>query len=348
MDGYLDHVLRRALGHPAALRPRPRSRFEPATEYTNPMGYAGEPPDVAPPERAEVDGRPADFTDAIDEAPPVDAVPAILERSTEVLVPSSPSSSSRVPVVGRAAAGEPAEPRRRRGRTLDRAVGGGRINPTISNEIPAEPVPASTLVPASAPASVPAPVPAPASALADVTGTVREAVDHPRGAMPVTDEPAVIARTRPAASKPRAPEPQDTAPDPILPTGLAETTLGRPQRRRADERPEQSTVDVPDEPEPVRRLLPHDGNVPDELGHSPFTEPTAPVPVAGRRRTGRSAVRVDGDPAPPPPVVNVTIGRVEVRQAPAVPAPPFLPAPPAVPAPPGPRPMSLDEYLDRS
>jgi hypothetical protein len=31
-----------------------------------------------------------------------------------------------------------------------------------------------------------------------------------------------------------------------------------------------------------------------------------------------------------------------------VPAPPFLPAPPAVPAPPGPRPMSLDEYLDRS
>ena len=43
----------------------------------------------------------------------------------------------------------------------------------------------------------------------------------------------------------------------------------------------------------------------------------------------------------PPPVVNVTIGRVEVRQ-------PSAPPPPAQPLPaPGPRPMSLTEYLDR-
>jgi hypothetical protein len=41
-----------------------------------------------------------------------------------------------------------------------------------------------------------------------------------------------------------------------------------------------------------------------------------------------------------PPVVNVTIGRVEVRQPPAPPAPP-----PARSS--GPRPLSLDEYLER-
>ncbi len=43
----------------------------------------------------------------------------------------------------------------------------------------------------------------------------------------------------------------------------------------------------------------------------------------------------------PAPVVNVTIGRVEVRQPPAPPPPP----PPA--RSPGPRPLSLDEYLER-
>jgi hypothetical protein len=64
-------------------------------------------------------------------------------------------------------------------------------------------------------------------------------------------------------------------------------------------------------------------------------ESATPVAQASPRR------RRAAEPAQPP-VVNVTIGRVQIRRPAAVEAP-VAPAPP----PAGPRPMSLDEYLGR-
>jgi len=74
--------------------------------------------------------------------------------------------------------------------------------------------------------------------------------------------------------------------------------------------------------------------------------PTTAPPTGSATGRARSGPRRTGTPAVHPesatPVVNVTIGRVEVRQPPPVLQPPT----PAAPTP-GPRPLSLDEYLER-
>jgi hypothetical protein len=73
--------------------------------------------------------------------------------------------------------------------------------------------------------------------------------------------------------------------------------------------------------------------------------PADPLAVPGQvaaAPTGAAARRLaQSRDVTPPPVVNVTIGRVEVRQPPL---PPPVP-PPARSS--GPRPLSLDEYLER-
>lgn len=69
-------------------------------------------------------------------------------------------------------------------------------------------------------------------------------------------------------------------------------------------------------------------------------DPTSPVFIAPAESTPEwPPSRLAAHPELPAPVVNVTIGRVEVRQ-------PSAPPPPPVPAS-GPRPMSLDQYLDQ-
>ena len=71
----------------------------------------------------------------------------------------------------------------------------------------------------------------------------------------------------------------------------------------------------------------------DEVGRRPRP------PKAAGRGLDRSGVTEPGEPQ----VVNVNIGRVEVRN----PLPPMAVPQPVVAADPGPRPLSLDEYLDR-
>jgi hypothetical protein len=72
----------------------------------------------------------------------------------------------------------------------------------------------------------------------------------------------------------------------------------------------------------------------------PLADPFAilgPFPAAQAGVPRRPTPSQDVTPAP---VVNVTIGRVEVRPPPTPPPPPPVRAP-------GPRPLSLDEYLER-
>jgi hypothetical protein len=104
---------------------------------------------------------------------------------------------------------------------------------------------------------------------------------------------------------------------------------------------------------PVRALLPTadpagpptadrapTGADPTDMTGGPLTDPFAildPIPAAQAEVPRWLPPSQDVTPAP---VVNVTIGRVEVRPPPAPPPPPPVPAT-------GPQPLSLYEYLER-
>jgi hypothetical protein len=79
------------------------------------------------------------------------------------------------------------------------------------------------------------------------------------------------------------------------------------------------------------------------LGPVPRSRPPARAAPGGERRERRDRsppAAASGDTAEPRPVVRVTIGRIDVRGAPAS-------APPARPGPVRHQPLGLDEYLRR-
>ncbi len=267
--------------------------------------------------------------------------------------------------VAAGAGGEAAEPRRQRPRRPAPMAATGRADrtprtaPGISADPPAAgdqgmpgdlETPGSPVVPAGTefrgqgPITTPVPAPGPAppsrpGEAAAVPGRARRVARQPRGSraphLPAAPEAAGAVTTHHVMSPDG--DGGEVSPRAGLPTGEG-PPIGRITPREDEVRP---AAPGPVGATPTASPAP-DGLLPTVAGGLDRatvdgTDPAVPVPATSRR----PAVPVDGDRAVSPPVVNVTIGRIEVRQ------PPALPAPAAPPPPPGPRPLSLDEYLSR-
>ena len=186
------------------------------------------------------------------------------------------------------------------------------------------------------PANDPAEERIPGSAPEKITSPVTVAIAaHARAARPGARRPT----PRPSAARaesdgeasamagpPNLPDPP-AAVDPVAAVGPPQA----PGPARAPDSPGAvDTVAAADPPAAAGPAEPAD----------PSTSLSSVVITSAEGMPQRSLSRPAAHPEPPAPVVNVTIGRVEVRQPPA-PAPP-PPVPAALP-----QPMSLDEYLDR-
>ncbi len=180
---------------------------------------------------------------------------------------------------------------------------------------------------------------------------------------PEPGDPAPIRRPSPPRAAPvpdRLPRPAPTGPaDPAPVVTAAHSRSARPPSYRAARPAAAARSAAAGPPEPARSPARAHPATEDPAGAPAVADAqdaAGPTDVTGSPPTGLLALAGTVDSVPtdaarrpahirdttPAPVVNVTIGRVEVRQPPAPPPPPPPPA-----RSPGPRPLSLDEYLER-
>jgi len=379
MSGYLAHVLARSRGEGAVLRPRSRSRFEPAADLEFPApggvpfeaalprdpGSTGPAPSLPlhesepgagadPAPGADRPGppppttRPAPGT-ATGRSGPAPAAPA--QAAASVLRPapigaSEPAAAIPEPALARRAGSQedpapviplpepgPVEPARRGRRTL-RPV---RADPPELPDQPQPPEPAGPSMPLdpagprepSAPRRLSRPPADATSERPEVPERIwpPEPLSSPAqsglGRPPDPGTPSGPGNSHPDPSRVPEPASRPRRPGAAWPLAQVESV------REVAVRPSAATASqrVVREPAASSALPPQPGTLPARLppglaaegrGVGPLTtEPIAPEPI--------------------PPVINVTIGRVEVRSDPPAP-PPELPDP-------GPQPLSLTDYL---
>lgn len=343
MSGYLDHVLARAFGVGPVLRPRLRSRFEPAV--AGPADLAVWPESTnAPPAEVPAPG-PADGPARHQPDPRPRAVPGSAPE------PRPGRRQARTPAVPLAvAAPEPSGAAQTAGPFGSKEPDTER---TSGDQLATDPTPGRPSVPTAV--GPPARLPSAAVSVGPVT---RGTVSRPVAGPPEPGEPAPARRPVRRAS-PLDGEPSPVPAGPPVPIGPL-MTAGPPVPA--------ASPDVADAPAAAGRPAvagpPEPAESPARAG-PPAADPAGP-PAVARASTGADPTDVTGGPLggllaipgpvaaaptgaarrPSPsldvaPVVNVTIGRVEVRPPPAPPPPP-----PPVRAT-GPRPLSLDEYLER-
>lgn len=349
MSGYLDHMLVRAFGRGPVLRPRPRSRFEPAAAGPADLTVWPESRDAMPSATAE----PAPAADPA--WAPLDPEPGLRDFPTAAPEPSPDGRRVHASsMAGLAKAGpEPSGDEQ----TAD-PFGIKELDTERTADEQPRKDPAARSV---------------SQAMAAVTRTDLPAAAGPAG--PAMRRPVVRPAVRPEPGDPapvRRPSPPRAAPVPDqlprpAPTGLddpapvvtaAHSRSARPPSYRAA-RPA-GAADGQSSPVPADPLVrtgpPMTAGPPVlaaawDVADAPAA--AGPADVTGSPPTGLLALAGTVDNVPtdaarrpahirditPAPVVNVTIGRVEVRQPPAPPPPPARS--------PGPRPLSLDEYLER-
>jgi hypothetical protein len=108
--------------------------------------------------------------------------------------------------------------------------------------------------------------------------------------------------------------------------------------------PKESNATAPEIHEPSRRMSPDDTVTPIQPAQRPATPVRPQVVSAYEGQHMQSDDRFERAASARPPVIRVTIGRVEVR---AVISPPIAPAPAAATSKESPK-LSLEEYLKRS
>lgn len=202
----------------------------------------------------------------------------------------------------------------------------------LDNRLPATPMPRrfSTDIPQPGPAS-PAPpneqhLAPPEPALVRFEPAVPPTTEH---------ETPIRAAPKPAVLAP-APEWAPTAPPPV----------GHGPESAPPTQPQRPVVvnSSPREPTPPSFAVQPRTSVPENVFTSPTppqsAPPLAPAPLPSEARSSQRDVPPVSQPAPPETLVNITIGRVEVRLNPLpTPSPAQLPARPRV--------ISLEEYLKR-
>jgi hypothetical protein len=386
MSGYLDHMLARAFGSGPVLRPRPRSRFEPtvagpsdlavwAESTDTPVAERPQPPPADGPAEPNPDPGPRTIPGTAPEPRPgrgrvrPQPTPRAVagpepfgdrqavgpfgikdpdtERTSSDQPPTDLTSRRTGPVT---AVGTPA--RLPSGiASADPTTEGTGLRPAADSPEPGDPAPARHLPPPRAapetrrpPGPVPAdPVePAPATTVAHSrpsrpaarrhTGRVLASDGEPS---PVSPRSQAVADTPMQADSPVVASVRDV-PDALV-AAQRPTAAGSPEPAETSARTHPLARAPVGPPASVRAPVAAD---PADMTGDPLADllaipdPVAAAPTEAPKRTSPSR-----DIAPAP-VVNVTIGRVEVRQPPAPP-----PSPPV--RSPGPRPLSLDEYLER-
>jgi len=386
-------MLARAFGRGPALRPRPRSRFEPMPSGPPDDAILPEAPDAALPVAAE----PADMAGPVISPhdpqpiprtaqgpapepgpgpdPPRAAAPAPLTAPTPLTAAvARPAAGPAPPAIKQhptnpLLSGEPAADDRRTARLADVGSATARTpSRPMARPPSAAPTRSSTALPADR--TGPEARPREGAALSEL-----DSPDAPRrteppwtGApvpgpspQPAPAEPAAVSatRVRPSRSVARRSASPTSAPNPDPSRVLSDSAvLAEPPTATALVPAEPRTAtDSSGETRPLAGTGRRDGAPPLAVGRpaqarpfthtdqaevtdlpsGPFAAPDPVVATASMSTRRRPSSRPDN---PPAPVVNVTIGRVEVRQPPAPPAPPPAPAPRA-------RPLSLDEYLER-
>jgi hypothetical protein len=378
MPGYLDRVLARAFGSGPVLRPRPRSRFEPvhagpadpltwpddpalalaaAPEQAQTEGLVRPDPDPGPMPRAfpgsAPDPLPGPGQARAPEVPPTVAGPKPPEdeRAPDLFGIREPTQRSSgdqppahlTPPRTHAAAATRARPPSAAAPAVSRTARGPGARPAA--DLPETEGPAAALRPQPA---APMPDRSPGRAPAEPAGPAGVLAIRHQPSPPAGRQPARRASTSPGEPSPvplRAPIAKVPVPVARRGTPSSPAEVGPPVWSGSPGAAEPSTR--PDPPTIGRHsalAIPSAAARPTRAADPPTdlpTDPSAalgPVVAAPTGKARRYSPRPDVVPAPP--VVNVTIGRVEVR-----PPPVPLPAPPA--AVPGPQPLSLAEYLER-
>jgi hypothetical protein len=376
MPGYLDHVLARAFGPGPVLRPRPRSRFEPVfAGPADPLAWPEDPatqaaarepamaegpalsdPDPGPMPRAvpgsAPDPKPGHGRARAPEVPPVVAGPepsqdghapdpfGIKEPATERPSSDQPPANLTAPRTRAAASRTTARPPSA-AHAVSQTTRGPGTRP------PADPLKPEGLVAGRRPQPAAPPDRFPGRAPAEPAGPAAViAAAHRQPSLPAASRQARRAGASPGEPSPvpsRAPVPE--APVPVAPRDTAGPldVAGPPVSSGSPGAAEPSARPVP--PDVGRRPTPVTPSAtarPPWLAGPPVVTapPATPGPLAAALPDKDRRYSPTGEVAPAPPVVNVTIGRVEVRPPPAPPPPPPAPAP-------GPRPLSLGEYLER-
>jgi len=342
-----DRAAARALGLGLALRPRGRSRFEPETE---PPGFAI--PDSEPPAAGAMPPT-AEATPVVEGRPPRRSAASVAPARSPDRVPSEPqphspppyaadsSGSAADPAVGQNA---PPQPPIRASGTSREAVAGALPAPLVvaarAADEPASPPPfAGTEVPVAPRRPSPA-VAAPAASLRPVeppagTSSQLSALPSRLSASTAAPLPSASASAR-AAALPRPEPPSATAavtaltqaiprPEAPPPAAFAATALtrataqpdvfrrGSPPPALDTERLVLSTAGQRGEPDRRMRSAP---------------EASGRTVVAARASGPLDGAAGAGTETAPPPVIEVTIGRLEIRAEPAAvsrPAKPFQP-----------------------
>ena len=377
MPGYLDHVLARAFGQGPVLRSRPRSLFEPVYP-AHPLAWPEDPgaplvapqpalaaglfwpdPEPGPEPRALPGSEPDPSPDAgqtrAPEVPPVVAGPEPPEDEhapspfgTQELTTERPSGgqppANQSPLRTHAAAASLATARPpSAAHAVSPTARGLGTRPTAHAPEPEGPAARRPQPAAPVPDRSPGQAPAEPAAPATVIAAARR-------------QPSPSAADRPPRRSGASPGEPSHAParvsaaETLVPVSHRDTTgppavAGAPSASRSPGATE--PLDRPDPPAAGRRLAPaipravarpprvaDPQGATDSLAASAIPGPVAVAPVGQARR------RQPSTDMAPAPVVNVTIGRVEVRPPPPPPPPSAAPAP-------GPRPLSLADYLER-
>ena len=234
--------------------------------------------------------------------------------------------------------------------SADPTTGGTGLRPAAGPPEPRDPSPARRLSPPrAAPETRRPPGPAPADPAEPTTAITvarsrpsRPAARRPTGRVRASDgEPSPVPTGSPAVADPSmtadspVPAPARDVPDALVVAGRP-TAAGSPEPTGTPARAHPPPAAPVGPPASVRPSVAAD---PAAASGPPTGLFTIPGPVAAARTEAARRASPSRD-ITPAPVVNVTIGRVEVRQPPAPPTPPPVRAP-------GPRPLSLDEYLER-
>jgi hypothetical protein len=146
--------------------------------------------------------------------------------------------------------------------------------------------------------------------------------------------PAGPVAPRPASPQPAGPPAPPLQPGPSRRPPVA-TAAALPQGEESG-----TLVGLPRaRPEPLRRVPPTAPREPGDVAPAPFLPARPLAPGSPQGSASARGARPETAPAPAPPAIHVTIGRIEVRATPQR-APALAPAPrPAAPK------LSLDEYL---
>ena len=329
MSDYLDHLVIKSLQPEMVVRPRLPTQYEPWSQAE----FGSPSPDLVRSQERTADGAEQPVLAAPTRTPPhpfaaqpnLSPAPPHPFAAQPDLSPAPPHPFAAQPDLS------PAPPRP------------FAAQPDLSPAPPDRPGVAESAVAEARPSQPPAPLPVP-----DVPRPRKEIVERlvVERAAPILPPPGVPAPVR-RAERQAAPEPAAPLPaervrtlsvEPLAPpqdSPLADRgTEAEDQAARvpALSRPRQDLgpqieMAVPTRPEPL-----------DEVEH-PVRQPLATVVVRPQVREAPPAVPPDAPPDAPAPMIQVTIGRVEVRATPALPAPKKQAA--RAPA------VSLDAYLQR-